>query len=192
MKTDKHLYAIFSANPQWIFELTGLESPGECEWKAVPFKALEQQSEGVIVLKTPTEEFNVVEFQFREDPAICTRIAIEMALLQQENDMREVQGIIFFLYPYLDPKTPLWNRIIHSFLLREVLENLSQRKASHPLVAVFQPLLLNNKETLEKDAAQYYNQIKTSDLKESVKSTLLDVFCPLAGTMLQTQRNEGD
>ena len=31
MKTDKQVYSIFAANPQWIFELTGLESPGPCK-----------------------------------------------------------------------------------------------------------------------------------------------------------------
>ncbi len=176
MKTDKPLYAIFSANPQWIFELTGLESPGECEFQAVTLKALEQQSDGVLFPKDPTKELTVVEFQFQEDPTIYIRTVIEMALLQRENLTREVQGIIFFRYPYLDPKTQPWCRLIRSYLLRDVLESLAQREPTHPLVPVFQPVLLTNEETLEKHAAEYYNQIKTSDLADSVKATLLDVF----------------
>ena len=38
MKTDKQMYRIFAANPQWIFELTGMESPGVCELQAVALK----------------------------------------------------------------------------------------------------------------------------------------------------------
>jgi hypothetical protein len=176
MKTDKHLYKIFAACPQWIFELTGLESPGECEWQAVALKALEQNSDGVIFPKDPAEALTVVEFQFQEDPTIYARTAIEMALLQIEHQMRPVQGIIFFRYDYLDPKTEPWYQSIRSYLLRDVLESLAQRQPDHPLVAVFQPVLLSNEETLEKQAALYYNQINTSPLPETVKTTLLDVF----------------
>jgi hypothetical protein len=176
MKTDKQLYAIFAACPQWIFELTGLDSPGDCELKAVVLKALEQQSDGVIFPKDPAEELTVVEFQFQDDPTIYARTAIEMALLQQEHAMREVQGIIFFRYPSLDPHTEPWCRIIRSYPLRDILESLAQRDPAHPLVAVFRPVLLSSEETLEKHAAEYYNQIKNSTLSEPVKSTLLEVF----------------
>jgi hypothetical protein len=176
MKTDKQLYAIFAANPQWIFELTGLDSPGECELKAVALKALEQQTDGVIFPRNSAEKLTVVEFQFQEDATIYARTVIAMALVQQEQGMREVQGVIFFRYPGLDPQTEPWRRVIHSYPLRDVVESLAQRDASHPLVAVFRPVLLSNEETLEKHAREYYNQIKSSALAEPVKSTLLEVF----------------
>ena len=176
MKTDKHLYALFQAYPQWIFELTGLESPGECEWKSIALKALEQTSDGVIFPKNSSEPLTVVEFQFQEDATIYNRTILEMASLQREHDMRNVQGIIFFRYPYLDPQTEPWRQIIHSYQLRDTLDSLAEQDSAHPLVAVFQPVLTGNEETLEKNAAVYYNQIKTSELDESVKTTMLDVF----------------
>jgi len=176
MKTDKQLYAIFAGNPQWIFELTELDSPGECELKAVSLKALEQASDAVVFPKDKKEALTVVEFQFQEDPSIYTRTAIEMALLQQEHPTRDVQGVIFFRYPSLDPQTEPWRRVIRSFQFREVLDSLAQRVAGHPLVAVFQPILLSNEKTLEKHAGEYYNQIKNSALADTLKSTLLEVF----------------
>ena len=176
MKTDKQLFAIFSAKPEWIFELTDLESPGECDLQAIVLKALEQQADAVVVPRNPAEKLTVVEFQFQDDPQIYTRVAIEMALVQQQQDMREVQGIIFFRYPGLDPLTEPWRQIIRSYTLREMLESLAQRSPEHPLVAVFQPVLLSNEQTLEAHAVEYYRQIRTSDLSEDIKQTLLDVF----------------
>ena len=176
MKTDKHLYVLFKANPEWIFELTGLQSPGECEWQSVSLKALELTSDGVIFPKNPNEALTVVEFQFQDDATVYCRTAQEMLLLQQQYDMRGVQGIIFFRQAHQDPQTEPWRQIIRSYLLRDVLEALAHQDANHPLVAVFQPVLLTNEETLEKNAAKYYNQIKTSNLTEPVKQTVLDVF----------------
>ena len=66
--------------------------------------------------------------------------------------------------------------MIRAFQIRELLEKLAERDAGHPLAAVFQPVLLTNEETLEKRAAEYYNQIKTSHLTEKLKSILLEVF----------------
>ncbi len=157
MKTDKNLYALFAANPEWIFELTGLESPGKCELKSVSLKDIEQRADGVLFPKDPNGKLAVVEFQFRDDPTIYVQTAIEMALIQKENPQREVQGVIFFRYPSHDPKTEPWNNIIQSFTLRELLEGLAERDAKHPLVAVFQPVLLSNNDTLEKNALEYYN-----------------------------------
>ncbi|MGF1582592.1 MAG: DUF2887 domain-containing protein [Gemmataceae bacterium] len=176
MKTDKQLYKIFAANPQWIFELTSLESPGDCELRAVTLKALEQSSDAVIFPRDENEPLVVLEFQFQDDPTIYTRTAIEMALIQQEYSMREVQGLIFFRYPSLDPQTEPWQQIIRAFQLREVIESLAQRDADHPLVAVFRPVLVSNETTLENHAREYYNQIRNSSLAEPIKSTLVDVF----------------
>ncbi|MBM4077668.1 MAG: DUF2887 domain-containing protein, partial [Planctomycetes bacterium] len=41
MKTDKQVYSIFSANPQWIFELIGQTSPGGCQFQSVALKSIE-------------------------------------------------------------------------------------------------------------------------------------------------------
>lgn len=53
MKTDKQLYAIFGANPEWIIELTAIPSPGECELKSVTIKGIKQEADAVLYPKDP-------------------------------------------------------------------------------------------------------------------------------------------
>ena len=105
--------------------------------------------------------------------------------------MREVQGVIFFRYPGLDPLTEPWRQIIHSYTLREMLDSLAQRSPEHPLLAVFQPILLSNEQTLEAHAVEYYHQIRTSDLAEDIKQTLLDVFVNWLEQHFKSKSKEG-
>ena len=49
MKTDKQLYRIFEANPDWVFQLARLPSPGKSSLRSVTIKALERNADGVIV-----------------------------------------------------------------------------------------------------------------------------------------------
>lgn len=176
MKTDKQIFGIFAAFPQWIFELTGLPWPGPCQLLSVSLKAIEQTADGVVYPDSVIEPLTVIEFQFQLDPTIYARIVIEMALVQQSNAMRDVQGVIFFFDEKLDPKTDPWRQVVHAFYLDELINGLAQREPDHPLVAVFRPVLLESEERLEKEARQYYNQIKSSDLPKPSVSLLLDIF----------------
>ena len=155
MKTDKQVYSIFAANPQWIFELTGLESPGPCKLIPVTLKAIEQSSDGVIFPESIESDLFVLEFQFQFDREIYTRVVIEMALIQQKEDYRPVQGIILFLHAGLDPRTKPWCDVVHSFSIVDLMEELSQRQPNHPLVAVFRLVLLESEETHENHAGEY-------------------------------------
>ena len=94
MRTDKQIYSIFAANPRWLFELTRLAWPGPCTMKSVSLKALEQTTDGVIFPEASDADLWVVEFQFQFDLMIYNRIAIEMALVQQQAPLRGVQGVI--------------------------------------------------------------------------------------------------
>jgi hypothetical protein len=67
-------------------------------------------------------------------------------------------------------------QIISVYYLDEMLEQLTGRTPNHPLVAVFQPLLEKNRELLERKAAMYDTQIKSSASNERQKSKLLSVF----------------
>ena len=70
MKTDKQLFQIFAAMPEWLFELTGLASPGACSLQSFTLKALHRDADGVIVPKDPHQPLTVVEFQFQKDETI--------------------------------------------------------------------------------------------------------------------------
>jgi len=176
MKTDKQIHSIFSANPQWLFELTGVESPGPCQFKSVAVKSIEQTADGVIVPEEPTQRLTVVEVQFYLDPAIYLRVVIEMAMIQQQSIARPIEGMILFLSSKLDPRTEPWCRVVRAFSLIDLLESLERRDPIHPLVAVFRPLVIDDQETLQNEAGRYYNLIKTSQTADSIKHVLLEVF----------------
>jgi hypothetical protein len=105
-------------------------------------------------------------------PLLAPMGATALAARPQGRQLRLALGFIHQVRPVRRPR----QRPIRAYSLREVLKSLAQRDAGHPLVAVFQPVLLSNEETLEKHAAAYYNQIRTSGLAEPVKTVLLDVF----------------
>jgi predicted transposase YdaD len=176
VKTDKHIYQLFRANPDWLFELTGLASPGASTFRTFTVKALQREADGVVVPDDTAQPLTVVEVQFQADETIYQRIVTEMAAVQVEQPGRAVQGIILFRYPHLDPHTAPWTHVVRSFVLRDVLEALAARQPEHPLVAVFQPVLVQNAQTLERQAVQYYRRIKMSSLAEPLKTTLLEVF----------------
>ncbi len=95
METDKQLYRVFAAEPQWVFQLAGLPPVGKCTMRSLTVKTLERRTDGVIVPEDAASPLSVIEFQFGENPQIYTRTVQKMAAVQEEFDMREVQGVIF-------------------------------------------------------------------------------------------------
>ena len=63
MNSDKHLYEIFEAYPQWVFELTGRPWPGPCRFQSVTIKAIQRSADGVLIPEVTGEAILVVEFQ---------------------------------------------------------------------------------------------------------------------------------
>lgn len=176
MKTDRQVYRLFQANPEWLFELTRLESLGPSEFRSFTVKSLQRDADGVVVPHDASQPLTVVEVQFQPDDTIYPRIVTEMAAVQVEHQMRAVQGIILFRFPHLDPQTTPWNQVVRAFLLRDLVEVLQSAHPEHPLVAVFQPVLLSNEQILEQRAVQYYRQIKGSTLPDPLKMALLEIF----------------
>ncbi len=76
-----------------------------------------------------------------------------------------------------DPQSPPWNAIIEAVYLVEVLKELETSEPNHPLVAVFQPLFIDDQEILEQRAAMCYNSIRSSPLPDVTAATLVEVFC---------------
>ena len=176
METDKQLYRVFGAQPDWVFQLAGLPPVGKCAMRSLTVKTLERRTDGVIVPEAPDPPVSVIEFQFGENPHIYTRTAQKMAAVQEEFDMRAVQGIIFFGDQRLDPQTKPWTSIVRSIVLTDELRRLAERSPEHPLVAAFQPLLAERETELEQSAGGFFRTIKSSKLKKGVKETLEEVF----------------
>ncbi len=190
MKTDKQLFRIFEAVPDWIFQLAGLPSPGKSTLRSITVKALERSADAVVIPDVPDQPLTVVEFQFQKDERVYTRTVVEMAAVQELHGMRTVQGLIFFGYNNLDPQTVPWNRVVRSFLLPELLATLERERPGHPLVAVFKPLLVTSEEVVEREAPDYYRAIKYSDLPADCKTTLLEVLVSWLGHRLTHKGKE--
>ena len=176
METDKQLYRVFGAQPQWVFELAELPPVGKCAMRSLAVKTLERRADGVIVPQSPVPPLSVIEFQFGENPQIYTRTVQKMAAVQEEFDMREVQGVIFFGEPRLDPRTKPWTSLVRSIVLPDELRRLAECSPGHPLVAAFQPLLAESESELEMKAGGFYHTIKTSKLNTDAKEALEEVF----------------
>lgn len=176
MRTDKELYRVFGACPDWVFLLTGLAAPGKSTLRSITLKALESRLDGLIVPDDHGQPLTVVEFQLRNDETIYLRTVAEMSGSQKQFPGRGVQGIIFFKSRSMDPRTQPWTKVVHSFVLRELLEELEAAQPGHPLVAVFKPLLTPHEEDLAQNAARYYRTIRRAAIERRAKRALLEVF----------------
>ena len=183
-------YRIFAAVPDWLFQLTGLPSPGKCSLRSFTVKALQRDADGVVVPEDVTQPLTVVEFQFQKDDTIYTRTVVEMAAVQESHDMRPVHGLIFFQNNSLDPQTEPWNHVVKAFVLRASLEAFEREQPDHPLVAVFKPLLIAQDSTLETEAVRHYRTIKSSDLEAGVKTALLEVFVSWLQQRFKSKRKQ--
>ena len=57
-----------------------------------------------------------------------------------------------------------------------MLTELEKTSPSHPLIALFQPLIEKNNKRLQENASQYYTQIEAFATDERLKSKLIGVF----------------
>lgn len=176
MKTDRQVYKILQACPQWFFDLTQIESPGPCSFRSVALKEVSVTADGVLEPQLAGKTWFVVEFQAQFDETVYIRLTLEMALLHRQHPNRKIEGVLIFLDASMDPKTQPWARVIRSFTLAEQLADLEQRQPEHPLIAVFAPLTIASDETLESSAALCYNRIIDSDLDDLTCQTLADAF----------------
>jgi predicted transposase YdaD len=139
-------------------------------------KAIEQTADGVLIPDSADGIITILEIQFQRDEEIYLRVVMEMVLVQQKMRGRKVQGVILFVDHSLDPRTEPWCHFVSVHSLADTLGRLATEHPAHPLVAVFQPLMQDDSEKLEREAAGCYNQIASSGLDEPLKSVLLEVF----------------
>lgn len=156
--------------------MAGLPPVGKCTMRSLTVKTLERRTDGVIVPEAATSPLSIIEFQFGENPQIYTRTVQKMAAVQEEFDMREVQGVIFFGDRRFDPRTKPWTSLVRAIDLPAELRRLAERIPNHPLVAAFQPLLIESEAELQRSAVGFLHTIKASKLRVGVKEALEEVF----------------
>jgi predicted transposase YdaD len=177
MQTDKQVFIIFQAVPQWLYLIRNKAAPEKVRLQSVVFKALEKRTDGALIPEDEELEIEIVELQAYDDPLVYSRVGIEMGMIQQQYPNRAVSGLIVFFDRSFDPQTKPWDQIIRAIYLIEVLKDLERQNPDHPLVAVFEPLIIEDREMLVQRAGACYNKIRASTLDDQTKDSLAEVYC---------------
>jgi len=166
MKTDKELYRLFAARPDYLFECAGIKVTAAYKMKSVTFKEFERRSDGLLEPLSDKEPVYIAEFQAYEDKTVYHRLIMEMAVYGKEHPDRNIRGILVFTCSGLDPKTKPWHELTASgeslkvVYLDDFLDKLEKKHPDHPLVAVFSPLRIGDREVLRKNAGKWRQDIE--------------------------------
>lgn len=185
MKTDKQIYTLLSADPDFLRLLTGgIEVSGPYQFEALSVKGLERHTDGVLIPRSVTQIIWVIEFQAQHDPLIYHRLLLEMALVGERHPTREVCGCLLFADAAMDPRTEPWHGLIgrdpaaplRRAYLTEVLQRLASEEPDHPLLGVFLPYLETDLEHLRTQAPSVYRRLQAAKLPEATLRHCVDVF----------------
>jgi hypothetical protein len=176
VQTDKQLFEIFQAAPWLLVELLQLNYRSNCRYVSMTVKAVARESDGVLVFDDPNEGCHIVEWQFYLDPTIYNRIATSMASLQMQFSQNPIEGTIVFSTRSLDPATMPWRSIIRAVYLDELLKELKHQQTSHPLLALFEPVLEDDVSKLALTLPRCYTEIDISSIPGPVKEVLQKIF----------------
>ncbi len=185
MHTDKHIYLLLGADPEFLGLLTdGLRIAGPYGFEAIDVKALERRIDGVVLPEQPEEPIWAIEVQAQRDPAIYHRLLIDMGLVGERHLGREVRGLLLFISPAQDPKTEPWHSAmvrdpqlpIRRVYLIDVLKRLERTQPDHPLLATFLPYLIDDREQLRDQAPLAYRHLQQAPLSDPVRRRCLEVF----------------
>ena len=185
MKTDKQIYTLLGADPEFLRVLTdGIEVRGTYLFEALEVKGLERRTDGALIPRVATEGIWVIEFQAQYDPLIYHRLILEMALVGERHPGRVVRGFILFAQASLDPRTEPWHGLLvrdadaplRRAYLPDLLERLARAQPEHPLLAVFLPYLEDNLDRLRAQAPPVYRRLQEAALPETTRRHCVDVF----------------
>jgi len=185
MKTDKQIYTLLGADPDFLRVLTdGIAVRGPYLFEALEVKGLERRTDGVLIPRAAAEGIWVIEFQAQSDPLIYHRLLLEMALVGERHPARVVRGFVLFAEASLDPCTEPWHGLIERdaasplrrAYLSDVLERLAREMPDHPLLGVFLPYLESGLERLRVQAPRVYRRLQQSALPEATRRHCVDVF----------------
>ena len=182
MNTDKEIYLILTRCPEFISTLSGLPSHGKSQVKSVNIKAIDRTADSVEFPVDPKAPIRAIEVQFQRRARkgnVYRRLITSMALIQEENPDRGIEGIVFFANTSCDPKTAPWHGsgLIHEVYLEDELKKLKKKSPGHPLIAVFAPVFEEDTEALVNSAKQHYDRIqKSKSLSHTQRRVLSEVF----------------
>ena len=178
---------IFSLNPRWLEDLTGLQLPGIREAGPRKFKGVEREADLVLVPEDPNAPHYIVEFQMQLDNSIYNRVRHYCCfcwdLVHERRDFgrrdfkeRDIHAIVIFATRKEQPRNLQAPEKTTVLFLDELLDTLRSRDPASPLAAVFAPLT-DTASNLEKLAPKDYGEIQNSQkLDKHTRTTLLDIF----------------
>jgi predicted transposase YdaD len=156
---------------------------GRYRFEALEVKGLDRRTDGVLLPDAPEEPIWVIEVQGRGDANIYYRLLVELGLVGERHPGRVVRGLILFATPALDPRTEPWHGAarhpdapLRVAYLESILDALAARAPEHPLLAVFLPYRVADRERLRREGPQALARIATAALPERVRERLTDVF----------------
>jgi predicted transposase YdaD len=180
MKTDTQLYKLFSELPEYFFDLTGIHYSARYTLTSETVKEFSRSMDGLMKPDNPDNPYFVVEFQMQKDDTIYCRTVMEMAAIGIKHQQNTYYGIIIFADKTMDPVSEPWSSLfiknspaLQVFYFDELLKSLKEKEPGHPLLAVFHPYLQKDQLILEKEAADYYNQIQRCSISEDMKKTIV-------------------
>ena len=187
METDKAFAQLISHNPAWAAELTGMDLPEFAHAAPAEFKNLHIQADMLLTPVDPDAPHVLIELQCYHDLSIYARLQIACQLKWLQLNPRDscrlkgyrprpVQGIVIFGSRDFLPDTVSAPAEMTVLFLDKLLAGLHNRHPDSPLYAAMSPLI-TKRETLEKEARNYYRQIlQNQTLQISGRQTLLEVF----------------
>ncbi len=183
MKTDKEFYKLFAVAPEMLFELTGIQTKVAYTMKSITLKEFELRIDGFLESNRRDEPVYFVEFQAYQDDKIYHRIIKGMSIYGERYPERRIKGILFFTKESLDPKTRPWYFLRKSedqdfqvYYFDTLLRLLEEKEPDHPLVLIFKPYLIDERDTLREHSKDWYSKLERGKLPEELKETLCTVF----------------
>ncbi len=186
MHTDKPLYLLLGADPEFLHLLTGgLRIEGSYQIDTIDLKSLERRIDGVIVPEDTQQPIWAIEVQAQYDASIYHRLLVDMGLLGTRHPKREIRGLLIFISAAQDPKTEPWQGYLTStspdfpirrVYLLDILNRLEQQQPDHPLLATFLPYRLEDRDQLREQAPLAYSHIQQAALPDVARRHCLDVF----------------
>ncbi|KPA10043.1 transposase [Candidatus Magnetomorum sp. HK-1] len=101
MKTDKELYKIFSAYPNYLFKCASIRKKTTYTMQSVTLKEFERRTDGLLAPKDPKAPTYITEFQAQKDANIYHRLAMEMAAVFKplfEKDLNALKNNAYHWY----------------------------------------------------------------------------------------------
>jgi predicted transposase YdaD len=180
MKTDKQIYLLLAAHPDMFRLLTGgIKLPGPYRGRSVVFKELERRADHVFEPENGEGPAYLIEIQAQPGGEVYDRLVLELVLYRKAHPGRPVYGLVIFLDASCDEPDSPWveslgtGPLLRPVYLDAVLAKAREREPDHPLLAVFLPLLADERELAERAPAAWR---RLECLTEPGSKVLLDVF----------------